>query len=247
MGLSLLAVVLIMRLWVVHDLRVPFGLAGDTMPALAGIKSVNDFGWMYTNASLGWPGGQEIYDFGVLGFDNGSWLIIKLMTLGAESPGTVINAYFLLGFPLVALSAFLALRGLGVRWGTAIVIAVLFSVLPGHFSRGLSHLFLGASWSVPIGCYLALSVLLGRELFARRAAGGRPVLRWLSRRTLITFALCALVASGGIYLVAFTLMLLLVAALAPLFDAEGRRDADDRGRRDGRDLRRDGLQRRCRR
>ncbi|MDX6597369.1 MAG: hypothetical protein QOE87_1256, partial [Gaiellales bacterium] len=65
-------------------------------------------------------------------------------------------------------------------------------------------------YAVPLGGYLVLSVFGDRPLLRRRTSGP-GWLRWASGRTLGTLAICAVVASGGIYYAIFTVLLLLTA------------------------------------
>src|SRR3954454_8225121 len=95
MALALAIAVVALKLWDAGDLRVPLVWGGDMPSLLAVIKGLRETGWIYSNPALGAPTGEHLYDFGSLGFDDGSWVIIRAMTLVAASPGTVINAYFL--------------------------------------------------------------------------------------------------------------------------------------------------------
>jgi phosphoglycerol transferase len=140
------------------------------------------------------------------------WVLSRFST----QAGLIENVFLLLSFPLTALAAYGAMRGLGVRRAAAVVPAILFALIPYHFARGpYGHLMLAEYSSVAVGLYLALAVMLDRPLFARRASG-RRWLEWTSGRTLATLALCAWVASGGIYYAAFSLFCLAVALVARL-------------------------------
>ncbi len=92
---------------------------------------------------------------------------------------------------------------------------MLYSLLPYHFLRGEDHLFLAAYWAVPLGCFLALSVLADTPL----------VTPLRSRRALAILAACVIVGSAAVYYAAFTLILLAAAAIS------------GRGRRAGRPVR----------
>jgi hypothetical protein len=87
-------------------------------------------------------------------------------------------------------------------------------VAPYHVLRGLGgHLLLAEASAVPFGVFLAMSVALGRPLWRTRASGNR-LLRWASPTSLRTIALIVWVSSCGIYYAAFTIMFVLVAAVA---------------------------------
>ncbi|HEV3479932.1 MAG TPA: hypothetical protein VG144_10860, partial [Gaiellaceae bacterium] len=114
-----------------------------------------------------------------------------------------MNLFFLLTFPLAALTSYLVLRRLPVSRGPALVVSVLFAMLPYHFTRGEAHVFLVAYYAVPLGAYLAIAVFRGDPLFAGR------------RAVLITAVMCVVVAtaSGSGYYAVFTVFLVAVAAL----------------------------------
>ena len=211
--LALVAVAIVLRLWNDAALRYPLGYGGDALWTQQVVKGIVDHGWFFTNPDVGAPFGQQLYDFtGAFG-DTLHLLVIKAMTLGSQDPVKLVNAYFLLGFSLCAASACLVLRRLGASRGAAVVAAVLFALLPAHVGGGEGRLMLGAYWSVPFTALLVMRVFGGERLFARRTSGHRSA-RWGSRRTLGTVAMCVLIAGSGLYYAMFTVMLLLLAALA---------------------------------
>jgi phosphoglycerol transferase len=173
-------------------------------------KSVLKHGWWLENPDLGAPFGQQLYDFPVLVGDSLHLALIKLLGVFYSDPVLVLNLFFLLSFPLVALVSFVVLRQLGISSAVALVCSVLYALAPYHFVRGEFHLWLAAYYSVPVGAYLVLSLLSGRALFTKRARTGGPrLLAWASKRSLVTLILCLVVACAGtVYYAAFTGMLL---------------------------------------
>jgi hypothetical protein len=138
----------VLRLWRA-DLGVPIDQGGDATQIQMLIKSLIDHPWYQHNPNLGAPFGQTLYDWPGFVGDHLQLLALKLLTLFSGSVGVVVNAYYLLSFPAVALVAFLVLRRLGVSRGSALVCASLFSLLPYHFERRENHLFLAVYVSVP--------------------------------------------------------------------------------------------------
>lgn len=134
-----------------------------------------------------------------------------------------MNVFFLLTFPLAALTAFLVMRRLGISAGAALVCASLYALLPYHFLRGETHLFLSAYYSVPLAAYLILAVLSGEPLFARRGGTRAWLLALASRRTLTTLTICVVVASasGSFYYAGFAVLLLGAAALFRFVSSAG--------------------------
>ena len=135
---------------------------------------------------------------------------MKLLTVVTDSPGVVVNVFFLLTFPLVAASAYVVLRALGFARPVVAACAVVYALLPFHFLRGEGHLFLSAYYAVPVGAWLVLGVM-GRVPLALRRAGEHGVRAWLTRATLITAGACVLAGSSDVY---FAVLIAAVALAA---------------------------------
>lgn len=213
--LSLVFAGAVMQIWDA-DLNVPFQYKDDGNLNQLVIKSVLEHGWYQENADLGAPYGMELYDFPVVAGDNLSVAVVKLLGLFSSDAAVVMNLFFLLTFPLIALSAYLSMRLLGLSRRIAVVCSVLYSLIPYHFERGEIHLWLGAYYGVPLGAFLALAVLTGRPLFTPRDSGRGP-LRWASSRSLLVLAACAVVASAQVYFAAFTVIFVVCAAFLAFF------------------------------
>ena len=212
--LSMLLAAAVLGLWDA-DLGVPFEYVYDGNFNQALVKSVLENGWYQENPALAAPYGMELYDFPVVAGDNLSILIVKFLGLFSSDSATVMNLFFLVTFPLITLSAYLAMRLLGLLQRTSVVCAVLYSLLPYRFERGEVHLWLTAYYAVPLGACMALALLLRVQLFTRRERG-RGVFRWASGRSLLVLAACVVVASAQVYFAAFT-MILVAAAAALVF------------------------------
>jgi phosphoglycerol transferase len=207
----MIAAALALRLWEA-DRIVPLTYDGDGLFNLVLVKGVMENGWFFNNPDLGAPFGQQLYDFSALGGDNLQWLIIKAIALFTSSPAEALNAFYFGSFPLMALTAFLVLRMLDVSRAVAVVIAILFSVVPNHLFNGEGHVFLGAAWSVPLACWLVLAVAAGEPLFERRTRPGPRLFAWASRRTMAVAAVCVIVGSTSVYYAAFAVILVMTAA-----------------------------------
>jgi phosphoglycerol transferase len=210
-----------LKLWRA-DIAVPFRYSSDddTMFYLSLIKGIIDHGWFLTNHNLGAPFGQQLYDY-PQSADNLNLLFIKGLGTVWHSPA-VINLFFLSTFPLDAAAAYAVMRRLGVSVVSAVLCAVLFALLPYHFFRSDSHLFLSAYYSLALAAYLFLCVLDDRQLFAHRAPPSRRILTWATARTGWTVLLCVVIASTGLYYAVFGLVLLLAGTLLALLARRGR-------------------------
>jgi hypothetical protein len=204
------------------DLDVPISYSGDALLHLGYVQNMIDSGWHLEGPRLGAPFGQQHHDY-PLGPDNLHLLILRLLTMASGEAVASVNLFYLLTFPLAAISCFWALRQLRVPGLVSMVGAIIFAVLPYHFVRTTGHLFLAAYYTVPLSGYLIVATLEGRVLFPARFA-----LRRGSRsRNLLALAgpvaLTLLIASGGAYYAAFTLVLLAAATMIGWLHTRSRR------------------------
>lgn len=209
MPLLLLAPVL--ELWNA-DFGVPFHGGGDVPFIRMLVQEIDERGTFFENPRLGAPLGQELRDYPEV--DTISFLLLRLLTLVTSDPDVALNLFYMLTFPLTSLAAYIVLRGRASA-GPALVASVLYSLLPYHFERGESHLFLSAYWAVPLACHLVLVLLAGEQAFVRRPGAG-GVLAWASRRSLLTLGACLVVGSAWFYYSAYALILLAAAAVLAL-------------------------------
>lgn len=214
MALTLVLVTLVLRLWRA-DISLPFDARRqDVSVYLMTIKGMIEHGWHLTNPDLGAPFGQELYDFAGFSGSNLHYAVMWIIGRFGAGAAVVMNLYYLLGFALTALAAFLVLRRLKISAAVAVACAIVFALLPGHFLHGEAHLGLASMFVIPVAAYLVLSVLGGRRLFAPRPDyGGRPALRYASSTSLLTLALAVLVGASDLYYASFTLILITVGGL----------------------------------
>lgn len=206
-GLSFVLALLVLRIWRA-DLGVPFDYYGDVSLQHFLVKSVIDQAWYFENPGVGAPSGLELYDYPVLNGDTLNVVVLWLLGLFGLGSAAAMNVLYLASFPLVGLTAFLALRRLGASPWPALVCAVLYALLPYHFIRGEGHLFLATYYAVPAGAYLAMAVLTGERL---RIA------------TAVALAVLVGTASGSFYYAAFTVLLVAAAAILRFVGTRERR------------------------
>ncbi|MBX9579567.1 MAG: hypothetical protein K2X87_04595 [Gemmataceae bacterium] len=139
------------------------------MPLVKSVLERNSPVGHWRNDRLGYPGGQELYDFPVV--DHLHFFLIWLIGLVVPNWVVVYNLYFLLTWPLTTLTATLALRWLGLSLPLAAAGGVLYAFLPYHYLRGESHYFLAAYWLVPLSTLPALAIARGDFPFFRRVPG----------------------------------------------------------------------------
>ncbi len=198
-----------LRLWD-WTVGTPLMMSGDSTFVGMQLRDIADQGWYWNNPDLGYPFSQNGAMFPELNVVH--VLLVKVLGLFAASPFTPGVVYFVLCFPLAAMSMYALARSQGLSPWAGFVAGVLFANVPGHQER-FGHLWLAAYWTVPLGMWVVLEVMRGRPLSSARPGSGR-LGRWLGVRTWLTLGALTAVGLSGVYYVAFTLVLLLVATVA---------------------------------
>jgi phosphoglycerol transferase len=220
---ALVAALIDLRVWDIHP-RVPLGYNGDGVLFQSVVQGVVEHGWYQHNDLLGAPFGQDMHDLAAFSGDHLHLLAIRVLAFGFGDAAIAYNAFVLGGFALVAATAFLVLRALGVTRLPALGAAVLYSLLPYHLGRFAAHPFLADYAAVPVALWLALRAFAGAPLFAPGIRGpGRR--RRPSGRTAATVAVAVALGGLGIYYAVFAVLVLLVAAARWLVVGEARKRA----------------------
>jgi hypothetical protein len=213
--LSLLIVWFVLRLWQA-DLHVPLDYyrGGDTLSHAALVKSVVETGWFLHNPRVGAPGSLSMEDYPLA--DNLPFLIVKILSIFSSDWAVVINLYFILTFPLTALTALFAMRHAGVSYLSASAFSILYACLPFHFLRGQAHLLLASYYVVPLAALAALQVARGKRLFTAPVRQEHGLARFgvVGSAGAITLATAVLVGAGAAYFALFSIFLMVVAGAA---------------------------------
>ncbi|HEX2064993.1 MAG TPA: hypothetical protein VHE80_11300, partial [Acidimicrobiales bacterium] len=213
-GVTLALLVPVLRLWKAA-LSVPWSYVGDTAFHAMVVQTSLERGWYLATSRLGAPLGHQMYDV-PLGGETFQLVMMRAIGLVLNNPFAVINVYYLLTFVLVASSAYLVLRALGITRAPAGVAAVLYAFLPYHFvAHGQAHLFLSGYYTVPLGALLLCWHLEGRLLPRQlRELGEEDTPPRLTRGRLIAaVAICVVVGGSSTYYAVFTLVLLGLATV----------------------------------
>jgi hypothetical protein len=198
-------------------LDVPFAYSDDALFTGAAIKNMIQNGWYLVNPSLGAPGVSNLADFPMT--DIGSFAIMKAMSWLNGDWAVVVNAFYLLGFPLSAVAALWSLRSLGIGRLPAAAAALLFAFLPLHFERGELHLLLSFYYVVPLAALVALWVMSAEPPRFGRSAGRF----WMDRKAVISLVVAVAVSLDGVYYAFFTCFFILVAAILGAVRHDARR------------------------
>jgi hypothetical protein len=186
------------------DLRAPFYYDLDSLLILPMVKSTLErgFGGHWRTDRLGAPEHLEMHDFPVI--DHLHFFLIWLLGKVLTNVIVVYNLYYLLTYPLTALSAMIVFRHLRLSLPAAAVGGLLYAFLPYHYHRWENHYFLSAYWLVPLSLMPALDIARGVFPFFRRTGDRSYALHLWSWASLGTVVLGAATASAGAYYAFFT-------------------------------------------
>jgi phosphoglycerol transferase len=204
--------VLALELWRMSP-SVPLAYQGDALATANYLDTIRETGWYEVQDRLGAPFGLVFHDYPAA--DHLHLVIMALVMAVVPKFGVAMNAYFLVGFPLAAVTATWFLRTVGVDRIIAGALAVAFAIAPFHLQRGESHLFLASYWPIPLFLVLVVRVLLGRGLWDRAAdrRGPASLVTWHNAGTL---AILVVAGSATQYYALFDVLLLGIAALMAL-------------------------------
>lgn len=194
------------------DFSIPLSAGWDAYFNSAWVKNVVE-GHYNLNPHLGAPGIQEMYDFPLPIATH--WMGIRAVSLFSHNFAVVINAYFLLTFPLIAIVSLATFRQFGMSYPPAILGGVLFAFLPYHLIRAESHLAFSSYYMVPAMVLVLLWLCSGTPIFSWDTC--EPRMRWVTNKGLASLLICALVASDTPYQAFFGAFFLVVAGALARF------------------------------
>lgn len=194
-----------------NPLGIPRDYGGDALAYGLAVEQVIESGTVWSDPRLGAPVGQQFQDWPVP--EVAQLALVRFFGLFSENWAAVANSIYYSSFILVAGAAWWVLCRIGVSRWTASALAVLYALLPYHSARGGQHLFLATYQFVPLGVWLAWTVLRKEALFEQRPSGRLRFLSWTSVRTAVV---AVLVGLSGVYYVVFTLVLLGAAGVVAL-------------------------------
>jgi hypothetical protein len=193
-----------LRLWQWRP-GVPITLEGDGPLVLTQLRDILVNGWFWSNDAVGFPLGQNASFFPELNVIH--ILGVKALGLVSSDPATVGTLYFVIGYPLAGITAYLLARSQHLTIAASVVVGVLFAAAPGHSER-FEHLWLASYWTVPLGMWVVIEVARGSTPWdAEHPSDPRR------RRTTLMVLALVLVGLSGAYYAGFTLVLLLAAML----------------------------------
>jgi phosphoglycerol transferase len=184
-----------MKLWRA-DFKVPFMYFVDSLFYSIATKGIIENGWWLHNAALGAPAGLHYESYPAI--ENFHFALIKLLSIFTSNHALVLNLFYLLTFPLTAVTSLYFLRSFKFSFGAAMVASLLYTFLPYHFFQSY-HLMMAAYYLVPL-MVLVIVWICSEE----RLKGGKAI---------ASIVICVIAGSCGVYYPFFFAFLLVVAGL----------------------------------
>lgn len=191
-----------------YNMNYPPNLTGDGIFHAAIIKNIDENGWIGLSTYYGAPGD----DLGYVTYQNPylQIFILKLLIFCGDWAST-LNWYFLISFPLTTIIAIYVLREFNLRPFSAITGSLLFTFLPYHFLRGISHLLLSDYFLIPLAILLCYWIYDDRPLFIKRE-NDRLKLDLFNKESLLCILFCICIAGMSPYYAFFSCFFILFTA-----------------------------------
>jgi phosphoglycerol transferase len=205
--LSLFAVTALMGL-TKTSLRRPLYAHSDADFYSTLVKNIVENHSYYVNPNLGAPGVQQSYDFPQP--HSTHLLLLQLLALFTSNYALVLNVYFLLTFPLIAVLALATFRQFGVSYPVGILGGTLYAFLPFHLFPGEGHLPYSSYFLVPVLSLVLLWILRGEAFFRWDVDGGQG---WVTKKGGVSLLICVLMGGDTAYNAFFSVFFLVFTAV----------------------------------
>jgi phosphoglycerol transferase len=207
---ALLVICAVVDVWD-RDLGEPLAYKGDALHVAMQVEGIRRHGSSMRFPELGAPSTSVQLDYPTF-----TWLIYTTLGVMAKVLGNTwlaINLFYLLTYPLIAISSLFVMRRLGVAVAPAVFCSLLYAFLFYHFYRNVGHLKLGAYFLVPLVVLVILWLFRPGAIFFRAAdeSEGRG-----ERRTghiVAALLICFAFVSSHVYYSFFACFFLLLAGL----------------------------------
>lgn len=209
--LSLLILMWVMKLCRA-ELNVPFAYFGDSLLYNIAAKGSIEHGWWFHNPSLGAPAGLHYEAYPAM--ENFHFALMKLISVFTSNHAVVINLFYLLTFPLTAITSLYFFRHFKFSFEPALVGSLLYTFLPYHFFRSY-HLLLAAYYLVPLMVLVVLWISFGERFLVYVSENHRwPSFDLKNPKAVFSLIVCVVVGSCGVYYPFFFCFFLLIAGIA---------------------------------
>ncbi len=177
------------------------------------VKGMLKHGWYLVNPDIGAPGVLNMADWPAA--DTLHMLVLKVIGTFTGDYAASMNLYYLLTYPLAAVSALYVMRRLAVSRASAFVASLLFAFIPFHYLRGTAHIYYSAYYLIPLIILLALRLgwkappFFGSSHVSGRTLGFAPT----TPTAIACAAIAIAVGMSGAYFAFFACFVLLAGGV----------------------------------
>ena len=199
----LLGLVLILKLYDTNIFRYPLQYRGDAIQTIYGNRLLADT-WLFGFSDrVSYPYYAYMSDFP----NSGLYInTVRACVFGLiNSEAFAINLVYIMGYFLAASTAYWSFCKLEINKLVAGTVAVLYTFLPFHFMRGISHLTIGMYWPVPIFMYFLINYLKGNVGYKKGERG------YLTKDTFLHIVILLVLGGHSIYYTYFSCFFICVA------------------------------------
>lgn len=211
--LCIIILIITLRLWN-FSLNIPLEYSGDALSHGALTKGIIDNGWFLENKFFGMPLNGKFYDFP--GSDLLHWIIMKFLSLFIHNFGGILNIYFFLTFIFVTLTTLYVFRQFKYSYPVSLVGTLLYTFIPYHFFRGISHLFLSAYYMIPLIVMVFIWIYNDELNILHIDESTKKYKFRFTKKFIFSFIICIFTASSGIYYAFFSCFFLSILFIVKL-------------------------------
>ena len=213
-----------------RDLSIPMIYGhGDDLWQLILTKVVNDTGWVLTNPYLGAPAIAHWHHNAAAQTSALHSLLMLALSHGIDDSVRLQQVYYLLNFPLICVTSFVACRLLGISRLPAFCVGLLFAFTSFRI-QSMHYAFLSNYFTVPLALVAVIWTLTGRftaSVIEGQDSQGARLQRlarlFRSRDFALGLAFVVLIAVSDGYYAFFTLLLLGFALFCRVLVGDWRR------------------------
>jgi phosphoglycerol transferase len=138
----------------IPNVTYPYFKGGDAEFANWGVQRLIE-GWIFNNPRSGYPFGSPFFDYP--SSDAGGFAILKILGTLSGEYYVALNLFFLLSFPLIAVTSFASFRALNLNSWFSSSACLIYTFAPFHFLKA-GHIFYTWYFVVPIFFYAAFKI-----------------------------------------------------------------------------------------
>lgn len=200
---TMLLLMMVFQLWN-KDIHVPIAFQNDGLGAVATVKGMIEGEGIWHRSYWSAPFEESNYmvDYILPLF------FIKIIILFVKDAAVVINIFWMLTYVLTAITTYLLLRKLHVRYSIAILGSIIYNFLPYHYFR-IEHFWLCGCYIIPLALWLIFDVMGIVENSEEKIVFSNDKIK-LTKRVVLNTVFCVLIGLNGVYYAVFTALLLLI-------------------------------------